>query len=87
MNKKTLGRVRARTLTLLFTGILTGFIMCTKESDDDDNGGAQKPPSKPDLEIVYIDTLSPSVPMKRGGLHTEEDFKRVRQSLICINRG
>lgn len=80
MNKKTSGRVRARTLTLLFTGILTGFVMCAKETDDN-GGGTPDPPPKPDPEIAYIDTLNPSVPMKRGGLHTEEDFERVRQKI------
>jgi hypothetical protein len=84
MSKKTIVIIRTRALSLLIIGLLTGFTMCEKESGSNEGGSSVTPPDpKPEPEMTYIDTLSPSVPMKRGGLHTEEDFKRVRQKLAA----
>lgn len=80
LNKKISVFIKVKAFILLIMVLLIGFVMCSNEVDD--NGrGSEEPSPKSDPEIAYIDTLSPSFPMKRGGLHTEEDFARIRQKI------
>jgi hypothetical protein len=74
--------VRESTIILLIAVLLMCFVMCSKETEKD-GGGSPEPPPTPDPEIAYIDTLNPSLPMKHGGLHTEEDFARVREKVAA----
>ena len=53
---------------------------CSKSSGDDDSEGDSISPLP--TASLEIKTLDPSVPMKHvGGLHTEEDFARIRAKL------
>lgn len=69
---------------ILITGIyilITSFLSCSDKPEIENNGGGDVPPPTPTPEVVLIDTLEPSVPLKRVGLHTDVDFKRIRAKL------
>lgn len=61
-------------------GCLLSVASCSKDSPVENAGGGD---SDPPNALVYIDTLAPTVPMKHGGLHTAEDFVRVKAKLAA----
>ena len=59
------------------------LVACSKSSAGDDNDG-DNATTPPPTSSLMIKTLDPSVPMKHiGGLHTEEDYVRIRAKLAA----
>ena len=66
-------------IILCFLAGLVGIVVsCSKSSPEKDTDNLIKPPI---ATVKYIDTLAPGVPFKHGGLHTQEDFIRVKEKI------